>query len=312
MSITSDPRIAFLVSCHAAQARNLTEKIGEEVFHYTDLEALIGIVTKQTLWATDAQFLNDSQELRHAQVACCCYLEQRRSACSQSSESKSVARLLEATLSLMRSNIPQTYPYVVSFSENGDDLAQWRGYGRFGQGVGIGFQFTYGNWPIVDAIGIDVISTLYKCLYTEKEQVRLFKAIIDALLKILAKRQVLVSTAHETTSVATKSVGDWARWLLIAFTNAFPYMKSPAFETEQEVRLVLPPDKIGWNRKFGVSNGVVVPYVEVHEDGVRLPISRVVIGPSAKQELIGAGVRRLLDTHGYDVPVESSSVPFRG
>jgi hypothetical protein len=201
---------------------------------------------------------------------------------------------------------------VVSFSEDGDDLAQWRGYGRFGQGVAIGFQFTYDNWPVVDSNGIDVISILYKCLYTEKEQNRLFKAIVDALLSILAKQQVVASTAHGTTNESAMVVAEWAGWLLTAFTNTFPYMKSPAFETEQEVRLVLSPDKSHWSRKFRVSNGIVVPYFEVHEDGVRLPISRVVIGPSAKHEVIRDGVRRLLDAHEYDVPVESSEVPFRG
>jgi hypothetical protein len=290
----------------------MTAKLGEEVFHYTDLEALIGIVAKQTLWATDSQFLNDSQELRYAQTACCHYLEQRIRQCHESTETKLVAQLLEVTLEKVRSSDARSFPYVVSFSENGDHLPQWRGYGKFGQGVSVGFQFTYGNWPVVDAIGIDVASTLYKCLYLEREQNRLFKSIIDALLKVLAKKPGLASTACKASGKVTKCMDDWSGWLLTAVTNTFPYMKSPAFETEQEVRLVLPPDKVGWDRQFRISNGILVPYIEIHEDHVRLPISRVIVGPSAKQELVLAGVRRLLDAHGYDVPIESSSVPFRG
>ena len=308
MSITNDLRIAFLVSSHAAQTRNMTAKIGDEVFHYTDLEALVGIVTKQRLWATDAQFLNDSEELRYAQAACCHYLEKRSSECHGSAETKLVAQFLEVIVEKLQSNDTHSFPYVVSFSEKGDHLPQWRAYGKFGQGVSIGFQFTYSNWPVVNAIGIDVASSLYKCLYKERDQNRLFKSIIDAQLKVLAKRRALASTAQETARKVTQCVDEWADWMVTAFTNTFPYIKSPAFETEHEVRLVLPRDKIGWERKFRISNGLLVPYVEVHEESARLPISRVVIGPSSKQELVLEGVRRLLDTHGYDV--QSNRLPF--
>jgi hypothetical protein len=71
MSITDNLELACLWTGIATRDDNMETKIGDEIFHYTNLEALVGIVTKQTLWASDAQFLNDSTELKHAQGVCC-------------------------------------------------------------------------------------------------------------------------------------------------------------------------------------------------------------------------------------------------
>ncbi len=37
----------------------------DHLYHYTDARGLIGIVTQAVLWATDAEFLNDAQELKY-------------------------------------------------------------------------------------------------------------------------------------------------------------------------------------------------------------------------------------------------------
>jgi uncharacterized Fe-S radical SAM superfamily protein PflX len=38
----------------------------ESIFHYTTAEGLKGILTSQTLWATDFRYLNDTEELSQA------------------------------------------------------------------------------------------------------------------------------------------------------------------------------------------------------------------------------------------------------
>jgi hypothetical protein len=34
-----------------------------ELYHYTGLDGLVGIVTDRAIWATDARYLNDASEL---------------------------------------------------------------------------------------------------------------------------------------------------------------------------------------------------------------------------------------------------------
>lgn len=277
--------------------------IGKEIFHYTDLEALAAIVTKQALWATHAQFLNDSEELRYAHTACCRYMEGRIREYRDRDE-KLIVALLELTVQELRSNEMHNFPYVLSFTTEKDQLSQWRGYGKFGQGVSVGFEFDDSTWRVADDQGIHLGTVLYRCLYCEKKQNLLFQAIIDAQLKLLAKQRAEEWKRH---------LDEWADWLVNHLLRTFPYIKCPAFQEENEVRLAVAPEKMCWERKFKVSNGILVPYIEIHEENVRLPITRVVVGPSAKQELIVGGVRRLLDAHEYNkVPVERSAVPFRG
>lgn len=44
----------------------LPEKEPSELFHYTTADGLLGILTKQNLWATDVLYLNDASEFRYA------------------------------------------------------------------------------------------------------------------------------------------------------------------------------------------------------------------------------------------------------
>ena len=200
--------------------------VGEEIFHYTDLESLIGIVTKQKLWATDAQFLNDSEELRHAQAACCSYMEGRIQEHRDNDENL-VAALIELLVQKLRSIDEHDFPYVLSFTSEGDQLSQWRGYGKFGQGVSVGFVFDVNNWRMVNRSGVGVIDRLYRRLYRENEQNLLFRAIMDAQLKVLAKQK-----AKEWT----ERLDQWANWLVSPLIRTFPYIKSPAFMEEHLMR----------------------------------------------------------------------------
>src|SRR5436309_1012432 len=52
---------------------------GEIIYHYTNLEALHGIVTGGTLWASDVRLMNDRAELTYA-------LEQMRAAVAATKE----------------------------------------------------------------------------------------------------------------------------------------------------------------------------------------------------------------------------------
>jgi hypothetical protein len=38
--------------------------MGDTVYHYTDANGLIGIMSSLEMWASDSQSLNDPQELR--------------------------------------------------------------------------------------------------------------------------------------------------------------------------------------------------------------------------------------------------------
>jgi len=102
-----------------------------------------------------------------------------------------------------------------------------------------------------------------------------------------------------------------------------PFFKHECFKSEDEIRLVYFDDKenpsLKSNLKYRTSsNGMIVPYFSSQDllsanKSIKLPISRVIIGPVAKQDCIIESVKYFLANNGYlDVKVEASNIPFRG
>ena len=140
----------------------------QELFHYTSLHALEGILETNTLWATHAEHLNDSSEMKllwpKLALDCATYLkadfeagpgldpELREVAEKLGGADKISAQDGTMIVDVMKSllfgddtNQGMGIPFIASFAthEKGDHckdgmLSQWRGYGR-DQGVAIVF-----------------------------------------------------------------------------------------------------------------------------------------------------------------------------
>jgi hypothetical protein len=58
--------------------------------------------------------------------------------------------------------------------------------------------------------------------------------------------------------------------------------------------------------------GALLPYIELFgQEGDRLPIKRVIIGPHLNQDARLRGVESLLRSHGSDADVVKSEIPLR-
>jgi Polysaccharide biosynthesis protein/Polysaccharide biosynthesis C-terminal domain len=101
--------------------------------HYTSASGLSGILSSKSLWATHIRFLNDSKEFVHAVGLAREYLKTFRSRPSTTTNGLLTDRLF-GCLDAMLGNT-----WIVSFSEDGDLLSQWRGYCPTG-GYVINFQ----------------------------------------------------------------------------------------------------------------------------------------------------------------------------
>lgn len=121
----------------------------DRLYHYTDAGGLIGIIQSRGIWATDAEFLNDAQELRYGRAELQDALTQRSAEISPSDPSdalsysaatimSSAAQALTRSSEALRPHDPGHAAYVSCFCEARDLLSQWRGYGTSG-GFAIGF-----------------------------------------------------------------------------------------------------------------------------------------------------------------------------
>jgi hypothetical protein len=105
------------------------------LFHYTSQAGLLGIVTSNVLWATNALYLNDSSELDYGLSVA------RKRLRSMAGGTDLVREFLRRADLLL--DLPGLLPgrnfYACCFCEDPDLLSQWRAYADRGGGYAIDF-----------------------------------------------------------------------------------------------------------------------------------------------------------------------------
>ena len=275
----------------------------EILYHYTTAIGLTGIIESQTLWATNAEFLNDAQELQFGRARLRDALLQR--ADELNPEGNRVVDDDYSRATVMRSAADHLAPgglyaakqyhfvYVACFCEVGDLLSQWRSYGAAG-GYAVGFRmaqlrFVEPAEPGARTGGFEENAALIRVQYGD--------AVVDEVA-----RRVLETVAPRP--VGSPGAAGYARAQTVVLP-ALAGIKHAAFSEEHEWRLVVVTDQHKPSFRTGLLG--VIPYI-----GLRYPdeaVAEVVVGPGPKQRLREQGVQLLV---GNEVAVRSSGAPFRG
>jgi hypothetical protein len=326
-----------------------TSSAPSAMFHYTTASGLIGILESGSLWATHANFLNDSAE---------CQLLNRLLTPQIKSEFEKIVPELTArgafipdimnslggnamsteaekvTNSILRA-IDRTSPiYVTSFcmhEANSPEcdhglLSQWRGYGKGG------FAIEFDEAALDDLTKIEIQHHSYQGLMTRKVEydnhaaaanLSSFTGIANAALKV-AFEDAAPILATRTDVAEILGSGDLTDYVE-AFINVLPFLKSSRFKEENEYRIVALPtrsrdlvkesgDARPWKETYFREGaiGAVVPFIRLFKDtGAPLPIKKVIVGPHRDQENQTLAATLLLEKYGFDVPVVSSDTTLR-
>ncbi|KIM07173.1 MAG: hypothetical protein KU29_07410 [Sulfurovum sp. FS06-10] len=304
------------------KAMNIYSKSYEEylnfnefkVYHYTDINALIHIVHEQGLWLSNLKYLNDKDEiLNGAKIA----IDLIHKLLNKTKYIKDKSKIiLEKVLLLLNEKNTKDY-YICSFSLKADDLEQWRAYGKNGSGVCIEFDKKNKNYTLFN-IGNFLI--WHKVIYDDNKKYRFIHSIIFRYL-YYAKGSFINEKF---------TIDDYAEVLYRKITYSFVYFKHRAFESENEIRLVYEPRDVEELKKdfaklhFRESKNMIVPFIKTnehklksasaneYEDKQLLPVSKIIVGPTANGKVTVDSIRELLKFHQYqNVTVEESIVPFR-
>lgn len=286
-----------------------TQAQSSTLYHYTDATGLIGILTKQELWATDALFLNDAQELRYRRLELADRLEaegRRMSSLDNKQKigAKAVAFLAQA---LRNDSLPETtrndflhrvtmHPhgnvYMTCFCQDSDLLSQWRGYAK-GSGYAIGFHFDEPirpNWePLTSYVGVSMLPPVRLI------QVAYGPEALDSLVQRIMSKIDGVLDQFDTVLLYTLSELAGA--------------KHEGFLEEQEWRLVVSGIVPSALRRFRTGPLGVTPYCVIPFD--ISAVIEIIVGPGAEQELHIRAAQQLLNDVGSSALVRASSVPYR-
>jgi hypothetical protein len=265
------------------------------LYHFTRQAGFLGIVRDGRLWASQIHYLNDSEEFMHAWRL----LDER---IPKDGAGEGLRSLLSVDRSLKH------HVCVVSFSARDDDLSQWRGYGGFGDAYSIGFD-TAALIEIANAFG----GYLIQCVYDRTTQLK----HIDEILDRRFYNEFL--PFHEKVGGNLRANMTDALAIIDSFMDEFfvlaPTLKSDAFKSEEEFRLVFPPPHKGLDLQFRAGRNFLVPYIELKWDVIKhkYPIADVVIGPGDHADLALSAARAVVHQRSwYLTQVRPTRVPYRG
>lgn len=273
----------------------------EWLYHYTTPEGLIGIVRDNCLWATDAFYINDANELLGGARLAHEQLRKIRERTNDEQQAERIDWLLHDTRDIGTTKSMRAF--VCSLSEKGDLLSQWRAYCP-GGGFAIGFPVG----QLTEAVKAQQF-TLKRCIYDEAAQEKAIQDVLESVaLPWIQAAQLPVSVDDERYKVSGK--------LIFETIRTASRLKHASFAEEHEWRIVSPPEHKydPNNRFFRGRNGLILPYTKVPlpEGSDFWGKVRVVVGPAPHPIESESSVNDLVRRYKrHRILVESSQSPYR-
>jgi hypothetical protein len=275
----------------------------ELLYHYTTPSGFRKILDFQRLWASDVWYMNDLAEGTYGRKAIARYL--RRKGQSTDLDKEFCGLVLE-----MLSNVKQKLDsgdllnsYIACLSAKGDQLNQWRAYGRDG-GVSIGF-----NRQALEDLGkgfqgpfnFNVLKVAYKR--------SLQKTLLDAQYLPFAP----TNSKQDPSTMPSNALAFFERAMELS-----PAMKDPAFREEREYRMHIRLGGAAYTGtvlRFRDSALGITPYIEIplsEPEGAPITvIKKVIVGPQRHQLEVRRAISQLLQVKDLDVEVSNSQIPLR-
>lgn len=270
----------------------------EYLYHYTDMNGLLGIVQSSSIWATEIHYLNDSMEYAYA-----ARLLEKTASSRYESLDKDQSHVLEKFVDTAKIIAQSTNAFVACFTEERDDLSQWRAYSHSGPGYCIGFDKTKLAKAVADLQHL----LLLTCEYDEDEQSLLMNKLID---ETIAKAPSSMLSG-KGTGVSVMSFPT-----LHSFIELATRFKHPKFSAENKYRIAT--NFIGGHHKLKPKvrpgSNLLVPYIQIPLpcELPERPISEILIGPCPEPSLAQSSVDELIVAYSIQgTRVEVSEIPFR-
>jgi hypothetical protein len=272
----------------------MSRLLGLDLFHYTSIHGVEGILRDREVWASSLHFMNDSQEWS--------YTFDLANERLINLYSERASRRWPGFLSQLTKTLdvhPRMNVCVFSLSEMQNQLSQWRAYCPREGGYSISFDMKY-LLKQLSAQGF----RLEKCDYNLRRQRRhIDRTISDSLasagdLPNKGSLEPIVSKVREK--------------LLLDLVRMAPTLKHPDFSEEREWRAFKIVSYGDENMSHHIKGSVVIPHCRLNlsvVDGY-FPVAGVMVGPNPHQTLAYRGVSMMAKKVGV-TRIGLSQTPYR-
>jgi hypothetical protein len=277
------------------------------LYHYTTGTKLIQIVQSGTLWATQAGCLNDEKELLYA-------IERFRDRV-QASLAANLYPKSEIGLKTIARLLSDPRPelagiFFACFSEDGDDLSQWRAY----SGGESGYALRFDPKQLATEAWMRHKTALLRVEYRPENHDVLLNDMVTWTNKFYL-RGIQRNRAPSPDAWAEEFAAVW----LDQLAPFAACIKHPMFQGEREWRLVHwltetdPPMQFVQRRSL-ISRHIPLAYGEMEGKPHLTPLTGVVIGPCRFKNASRVAVGDLLRSKKYDlnrVTTLETEIPYR-
>lgn len=268
----------------------LDKKRPKKIFHYTNIYGLENILKKGFFWVSDANFLNDKNEIKYTFE-----LSKKifSSICKERGFSDETTRDYNIFFNSMIENNKNLYS--LSFCTNPDSNLLWANYSQ-NDGYCIAFDWK-GFYKYMDRNEKFLLIPGYVIYDKDKQTKKLEKLLNDII-------DILVEGTHLESKISSA-------FTALEFYSLF--FKDKCFSQEEEFRIILYPKVNKETYKCRISNGTFIPYVETEFDTGS--VIGVTIGPKNNMDINSEGLYKFLhQIKEFDyskVKIGKSKIPYR-
>ena len=270
------------------------------LWHYTNIDGLIGIIKSKTLFATEMSYLNDEREFHLAADLLIddMFEAEGKERWGLPPDARSH---IQTALEKIDKNV-----CVASFCTQQDLLSQWRGYGKGQRGISLGF-----DSQSLKKLALPHYFDLVRCSYGERKQ---RKILFDGLQPIIEKYEQIPAEEITRAVHLGKVAEELAHWLKFLA----PLIKDAGFEEEDEYRLVGPLTTEGSKhldiRRAGDALVCHCP-LPITSQEVPCPLTEILIGPPASDfNKMKRSVTVLLERYwpeSVGIKISNTRIPYR-
>lgn len=264
-----------------------------EIFHYTSVAGMQGILSQLQFHATEVHYLNDPSE-----------------------PGKNAAEILEKAFPLITDPFRKEiltkirefvheqqhdisdFRCVVSFCSDPDIVSQWRGYSGGALGYALGFDLKKLR------SSLPPYCSLMPVEYILDNQVSRLISSLDAALEL---------RRSATTVLCEEDIFKWFAGLTYSIITQFETMKPFAFRDEREVRIIFNSlhyrEDVHQHLRFRRDANHLIPYV--HVPFAAASLNRIIIQNRPEAISAMAGLELFLKQHRLPIRIEIGSTPSR-
>ncbi len=269
---------------------------GEKLYHYTTIDALINIVSKNVFWITKWDYLNDIDEFSVALDACVEVLK----------EEKVKPEIIQDIVNRVKEDLHTTSLlhdfFILSFSCDNDSQLLWSNYSNY-DGVNIEFDFA----KFMESLNHNMI---WHGLVNYN-----FKSQIDCLRKtfydefIDDERLGGIKSISEINDLEGREYRGLISHMSVVCQLYSMFFKRDCFAGESEYRFVFcceGKEEISFRNK----NRTVIPFIKKRIENIDC-ITGITIGPTNQVDIAVKGIKELLHYYHREVDISKSKIPLR-